>query len=60
MREGRNEAIPVMPFHRLADIVGNTVKAVKSESIKKAFKLAYAFFSAKQTALKIKRKAQSN
>ena len=36
--EGRNEAIPVMPFHELADVVGNAVKSVKSEAIKKSFK----------------------
>ena len=36
--EGKNEAIPVMPFHELADVVGNAVKSVKSESIKKSFK----------------------
>ena len=27
-----------MPFHKLADVVGNAVKSVKSESIKKSFK----------------------
>ena len=36
--EGRNEAIPVMPFHELADVVGNAIKSVKSEAIKKSFK----------------------
>ena len=38
LNEGRNEAIPLMPFHELADIVGNAVKSVTSESIKKSFK----------------------
>ena len=36
--EGKNEAIPVMPFHELADVVGNAVKSVKSGAIKKSFK----------------------
>ena len=37
--EGRNEAIPVMPFHELADVVvGNAIKSVKSKTIKKSFK----------------------
>ena len=36
--EGRNEAIPVMPFHELGDVVGEAVKSVKSETIKKSFK----------------------
>ena len=36
--EGRNEAIPVMSFHELADVVGKAVKSVKSEAIKKSFK----------------------
>ena len=36
--EGRNEAIPLMPFHELADVVGEAVKSVKSEAIKKSFK----------------------
>ena len=36
--EERNEAIPVMPFHELADVVGEAVKSVKSEAIKKSFK----------------------
>ena len=36
--EGRNEAIPVMPFHELADVVGEAVKSVKSDAIKKSFK----------------------
>ena len=36
--QGRNEAIPVMPFHELAEVVGNAIKSVKSEHIKKSFK----------------------
>ena len=36
--EGRNEAIPLMPLHQLADIVGNAAKSVKSQSRKKSFK----------------------
>ena len=35
--EGRNEAIPVMSFHELADVVGEAVKSVKLEAIKKSF-----------------------
>ena len=38
LSEGRNEAIPVMPFHELADVVGNAVKSVKAELIKNSFK----------------------
>ena len=36
--ERRNEAISVMPFHELAEVVGNAIKSVKSEAIKKSFK----------------------
>ena len=36
--EGRNEAIPLMPLHQLADILGHATKSVKSQSIKKSFK----------------------
>ena len=35
---GRNEAIPLMPFHELCESVANAIKAVPSESIKKSFK----------------------
>ena len=35
--EERNEAIPVMPFHELADVVGEAVKSVKLEAIEKSF-----------------------
>ena len=36
--EERNEASPVMPFRELLSVVGNAVKSVKSEAIKKSFK----------------------
>ena len=36
--QGRNEPIPVMPFHKLCTIVGDAIKQVSSENIKKAFK----------------------
>ena len=38
LSEGRNEAIPVMPFHELAEVVGDAVKSMKSDAIKKSFK----------------------
>ena len=38
LSEGRNEAIPVMPFHELAEVVGDAVKSVKSDAIKNSFK----------------------
>ena len=50
LREGRNEAIPVTPFHKLAELVGNSVKSFKSESIKKSFK--HTFFSLPTDGLK--------
>ena len=34
----RNEAIPVMPFHELCELVGNAIKSVSSDAIKKSFK----------------------
>ena len=43
LRDGCNEAIPVMPFHKLVEIVGKAVKSFKSESIKKSVK--HTFFS---------------
>ena len=38
LAEGRNEAIPVMPFRQLCTIIGNAIKEVSSENIKKSFK----------------------
>ena len=38
LAEERNESIPVMPFDQLADVLGNAVKSVKSDAIKKSFK----------------------
>ena len=35
--EERNDASPVMPFRELLSVVGNAVKSVKSEAIKKSF-----------------------
>ena len=42
--EGRNEALPVMPFHELAEVVGDAVKSVKSDAIKKSFKASVRLF----------------
>ena len=35
---GRNEAIPVMPFNELCDLIGDAIKSVPTEVIKKSFK----------------------
>ena len=38
LASGRNETIPVMPFHELCTLIGDAIKAVPSESIKKSFR----------------------
>ena len=38
LAEGRNEAIPVMPFRQLCTIVGDAIEQVSSKNIKKSFK----------------------
>ena len=35
---GRNEAIPLMPFHELCELIGDAIKSVSPEAIKKSFK----------------------